>query len=584
MLELKKLENVIIQKSDKGNSVVLLGKDIYVGKMKSILNDKQKFLEMNLTEKEMLKKLLQTQDKIKQCLDPLLRDKIVDDNTYNRLLPKGSQPGKMYGLCKVHKSSVDGCPPFRPILSAIGTPTYNIAKFLIPILEPITKNDFVIRDSFTFVEDVKKQNFDLFMASFDVEALFTNIPLEETIEICVDKLYTRRNMKIKGLSRIQFKNLLELATKESLFIFDGICYSQTDGVAMGSPLGPTLANIFLTHYEEIWLSKCPNQFKPKYYRRYVDDIFILFEDSNQVNKFEKFMNSRHKNINFTKEIETDNCLSFLDIRIERKVDKFETSIFRKPTFSGVYLNFKSHVPDTYKKGLVYCLLFRIYNLCSNWSIIHEEINKLKTILLHNKYPLNFINFCIKTFLDKCFDNRVQKENKTQTATQDEFIITLPFLGNVSNIIRKNLKKLFQDCYPNAKLKIVFKSGMKIGNMFKFKDTIPSHIRSLLVYQFKCSGCNATYIGKTKRHHKVRMSEHLGISFRTGEPTKFNIKTTTAIRDHIRESGHDNDFTNFEILSSGKNNLECLIKEKLLIQKLAPSLINKQVKNFKLGLF
>ena len=427
--ELKNVENLIIQKSDKGNSVVLIDKEIYVGKMKSILNDKQKFLELNLTENEILKKLLKTQDKIKACLDPLLKENIIDAKTYYRLLPKGSQPGKMYGLCKVHKASTDGSPPFRPILSAIGTPTYNLAKFLIPILEPLTKNHFVIKDSFSFAEDVKKQPCNLYMASFDVEALFTNIPLDETINICVEQLYKRRNMKIKGLSKNQFKNLLELATKESLFIFDGVCYQQTDGVAMGSPLGPTLANIFLCYYEEIWLSKCPQQFKPKYYQRYVDDIFLLFNDPSEVNKFEKYMNSRHTNMNFTKEIENNNSLSFLDIRIDKTTNNFDTSIYRKPTFSGVYLNFKSFVPQVYKKGLINCLLFRIYNLCSNWSIIHDEISKIKSILIKNKYPLDFINDCIKTFLDKILMTKIPENEKIKPSEKEEFVISLLFLGN-----------------------------------------------------------------------------------------------------------------------------------------------------------
>ena len=551
--------------------------------MKSILNDKQKFLELKLSEKQILKKLIKTQDKIKNCLDPLLQQKVIDRNLYDRLLHKGSQPGKMYGLCKVHKKCTEGCPPFRPILSAIGTPTYNIAKFLIPILEPLTKNSFVIKDSFSFVEDVKKQPCKLFMASFDVEALFTNIPLDETIEICVNKLYKRRNMKIKELSRDQFKNLLELATKESLFLFDGICYQQIDGVAMGSPLGPTLANIFLCHYEEIWLSKCPKQFKPRYYQRYVDDIFLLFDDSSQINKFDKYLNSRHKNMRYTKEIENDNSLSFLDIRIDRKADNFETSLYRKPTFSGVYLNFESFVPDGYKKGLINCLLFRIYKLCSNWSIIHEEIKTIKKILLSNKYPLNLINFCIKKFLDKILVVKSPEKDTVEASDKEEFMIVLPFLGNQSNIIKTKLKKLFSDFYPKAELKIVFKSGMKIGNFFKYKDSIPSHIRSLVVYKFKCGSCNATYIGKSKRHHEVRMCEHLGISYRTGVPTKFNINTTTAIRDHIRQTGHQNDFNNFEILNFGKNNLECLIKEGILIKKSTPTL-NKQLKYFKLSLF
>ena len=81
-----------------------------------------------------------------------------------------------------------------------------------------------------------------------------------------------------------------------------------------------------------------------------------------------------------------------------------------------------------------------------------------------------------------------------------------------------------------------------------------------------------------------MCEHLGISWRTDEPTKYNSKTTTAIRDHIRDTGHENSRDNFEVLSFGKNNFECLIKEKLLIQKFSPPLINKQLDNFKLHLF
>ena len=106
-------------------------------------------------------------------------------------------------------------------------------------------------------------------------------------------------MKDNGFSKKEFKSLLELATNESLFIINGIYYTQKDGFAMGSPLGPVLANIFLCHYEDIWLNCCPPQFKPCLYRRYVDDIFMLFEREEQVNKFEKFLNSRHKNMHFT---------------------------------------------------------------------------------------------------------------------------------------------------------------------------------------------------------------------------------------------------------------------------------------------
>ena len=189
----------------------------------------------------------------------------------------------------------------------------------------------------------------------------------------------------------------------------------------------------------------------------------------------------------------------------------------------------------------------------------------------------------KRHLDHCFVKKSTNEESTDISSKEEFIIVLPFLVNQSNIIKKKLQKLFSELYSTAKLKIVFKSGMKLGNFFKFKDSIPSHIRSLVVYKFKCSSCNATYIGKTERHHKVRTCDHLGISYKTGKPLKFNPDSTTAIKDHIRSTGHKNDFENFEIIACGKNNLECLIKESILIKKFRPQL-NKQLKEFKLSLF
>ena len=73
-----------------------------------------------------------------------------------------------------------------------------------------------------------------------------------------------------------FQNLLAMTTKESLFMFNGSYYKQVDVVAMGSPLGPTLANAFMCHYEKVWLEECPSEFMPTFYRRYVDDIFVTF--------------------------------------------------------------------------------------------------------------------------------------------------------------------------------------------------------------------------------------------------------------------------------------------------------------------
>ena len=135
----------------------------------------------------------------------------------------------------------DNCPLFWPILSAIKTPSYNIAKHFVPILEPITTNKFTIKNSFEFAKEAVEQDSGIFIASSDLESLFTNIPLEETINISCDFLFGNE-AKINNFNRNNFEKLLRMALKNNFFNFDSKIYKQTDGVAIGSLLGPSLAN------------------------------------------------------------------------------------------------------------------------------------------------------------------------------------------------------------------------------------------------------------------------------------------------------------------------------------------------------
>ena len=135
----------------------------------------------------------------------------------------------------MHKPLINGLSPFRPILSAIGTPTYKLAKFLVPALSDITQNEFTVTDSFTFLDEILTQNSDLYIASLDVDVLFANMPLDETIDICEKKLFKTPGTLVKIISKNDFRYLLNLATKESFFTFNNKCYIRVDGVAMGVP-------------------------------------------------------------------------------------------------------------------------------------------------------------------------------------------------------------------------------------------------------------------------------------------------------------------------------------------------------------
>ena len=142
-----------------------------------------------------------------------------------------STPGVLYGLPKVHKL---GC-PFSPIVSSINTYKYNLASYIVRILQPISTNEFTIKDSFSFADWAKTYNHNNeVMCSFDVCSLFTHVPLDETIQICLDKLYALPDPPT--LARSVLKVLLEFATKKSHFMFYGQYYDQIGGVAIGSPL------------------------------------------------------------------------------------------------------------------------------------------------------------------------------------------------------------------------------------------------------------------------------------------------------------------------------------------------------------
>ena len=110
------------------------------------------------------------------------------------------------------------------------------------------------------------------MAFFDIQSLFTNIPLDQAIDICVERVFQHKK-KIKCMLKRHFKQLLTLIVKSSCFVFNNMYHKQTDGVTMGPLIVPTFANLLLVYYENMCLDKCPLQFKLKYYRRYVNDIF-----------------------------------------------------------------------------------------------------------------------------------------------------------------------------------------------------------------------------------------------------------------------------------------------------------------------
>ena len=188
------------------------------------------------------------------------------------------------------------------------------SRYLIKV-ENDSSDEFTVKDSFAFVEEIVHQDSKLYIGSLDVDSLSTNMPLEETINICTNLKYDNLHV-IEGINKFELKNLLSLATQESYFLLNDVLYKQKDGVTMVSTLGPTMANVFLSFYEVEWLEQCPNEFKPVFYRRYVDDIFVLFKSAEHLSKFRDYFNTCHQNMSFSFEQEKDGklCWQFISSR------------------------------------------------------------------------------------------------------------------------------------------------------------------------------------------------------------------------------------------------------------------------------
>ena len=142
----------------------------------------------------------------------------------------------------------DSVPAFIPILSSIGTYNYQLAKFIGKLLDDVIQNDHSTKDTFSFVEELKTVSVtNKYMVSYDVTSLFTNIPLEETINLTIKLLFEAK--PYLKVSRKDLQKLFQFATIQTNFLFNGNIYDQVDGLAMGSPLASILANIFMGYHE-----------------------------------------------------------------------------------------------------------------------------------------------------------------------------------------------------------------------------------------------------------------------------------------------------------------------------------------------
>ena len=557
--ELRGDDRIVVRRADKSSIYVIIDKEEYLVKLNNILHDETKF--------EKLKK--DPTDALKARVNRLIvsANAVIGGVHFAKIVGEYA-PGYAYGNVKTHKPSN----PLRPIISQIPTPTYRLAKRLNELLQPFIPAGYNLRSVDEFMDILRTRQPSGILASIDVESLFTNVPVEATIQIILNSVYSNENVAPLQLSRGILEQLLRACTTESPFRGpDGQLYRQKEGVAMGSPLGPLFANFYMSEIEKKVLAD-PN-IAPHIYCRYVDDVFVDVRNIDHLHRLVEVMQD-NSILRFTYEISVHNKIPFLDVLVHNKDGDFDTTVYRKNTDAGTCLNAKSECPNRYKTSVIRSFIRRAVKYCSTWSSLHAEFTRIKQILVNNGYSNTEVDDEIRKHL-----NRVCASDKNDRTKKNSITLYYRnFMSSAYKVDERVIRQIISDCVKgtntddDVKLEIYYQNR-KTNNLV-VKNNVHADGNKLkrvnVVYQFYCpyEDCrlhSVSYIGSTTTTLSRRLTMHL----REGSP-----------KEHMHIQ-HDSTLTrkqlveNTIIITSSNNPHRLRILETLHIQDKTPT-INKQI--------
>ena len=486
----------------------------------------------------------------------------MNDNLYKRLYPTGANAPKFYGLPKVHKDDT----PLRPIVSSVGSVSNETAKELSRILKPLVgKTEHHVKNAKDFIDSIQdiRMNPNECLVSYDVEALFTSVPIQAALNITKKKLEEDKELHLRTSMSVQHISwLLEFCLRTTYFLFQGEFYQQLEGTAMGSPISPIIANLFLEDLEAKALSSSPHL--PSMWKRYVDDTLTTINRDHK-DAFLDHLNSIDDNIRFTTEDpKEDGSISFLDILIIPDVNgKLNTTVYRKPTHTDMYLHWDSHHNIPAKYSVIGTLYHRANTICSTTQYLQNEERHLNQALVKCKYPqwaINRFKLRARTTTSHNSNRRTGSSNTAQP-NNPNINIVVPYHQGLSESIKRTCKKYG--------IQVHCKGGHTIKNLLmtpKDKDHILN--KGGIIYRYKCHRveCDEEYIGESARIFSERFKEHL--------------KPPSPIYDHSNISGHNVTVDNFSIVGREDHNIKRAIKEALYIRSNNPSL-NKNIGKYHL---
>ena len=381
---LRENEAIVVRRADKSNGYVILDRDDYRKKLKDVLSDGSKFRTITKNPCNDLKKKINS-------LITEATDANPDARKFLTPVVGDYSPGYIYGNVKTHKPDNK----VRPIISQMTAPTYKTAKQLNNVIKKYLPPGYMLRSTTEFIDLLEGKSSEGNLYSLDVESLFTNVPVGRTIDIICERVYNHSTIAPPPIPKHVLKKLLLTCTTEVPFRdIDGKMYIQIDGVTMGSPLGPTFANFFMSEVETRALDNIDE--RPTVYGRYIDDIFLLCNEVTlRLLKDEMTIIS---SLNFTYETSINGKLPFLNVLVQKEGNQFRTTVYRKPTDVGVCMNASGDSPRQYKVSVIRGFLYRAKTICSDRNDLLLEIRRSKQILINNGYSNREVDAEIRRFL------------------------------------------------------------------------------------------------------------------------------------------------------------------------------------------
>jgi len=549
--ELGNETQIYIAKFDKGNGICLENRNSYLHKMRTLLDNKDRFKPYVMDKRVEKDPFIYCEENFNRKIADLFTSRKIDSEIKDAIRSTGSQPARLYGLPKVHKSRTN--PPYRPILSMTNAYNTNLAKWLDKLLKPFLPQKFVIKDTFDFVKDIKELVLpeNTHMVSFDVTSLFTNVPVSETIRFICNSIPISKI----PVSKSTLDKLLNIACKNIVFSFNSDIYVQHEGMCMGSNLGPTMA-AYAMHMIE---SKLKNM--PLYYKRYVDDTFAIFKTREEADQFFDQLNRAHSEIKFTMEREENNSLTFLDVTVIKTGTSLQTKWHMKGTNTGTYLNKTACSPNAHKVAAMRSLIYRAHKICSKPQYFETAYQEIQNIFINNGYHFSYIDKIKERVLKP-------KERVENNENQNSIYFTLPYSKAHERQNKISIKKINNTLKDhNYKVKLAY-TTFKSSFFFPNKDPVAKNLQSNIVYQFQCDQCSGpTYIGETTRHFSTRKQEHI-----------HGVPKPTEVTKHAHPATDEQ----FTILYRTKH---VLIAEALFYHSVPPEhRLNKYVPPYQLRLF